>query len=62
MLIRFVRGWGNYRDGQTVEFNEGPAEILIARGLAELVADQPAAQVFKKAHREERRQPQRRGA
>lgn len=51
MRIRFKRSWRGYQDGQRVDFADGMANVLVARGIAEpdgepervAVAQAPAA-------------------
>ena len=36
MKIRFKMGWRGYREGQCLDFDDGVANVLIARGIVEL--------------------------
>lgn len=44
MLIRFVRQWGSHRPGTTADLG-GSSELLVRRGFAEVVTDDPPAAV-----------------
>lgn len=39
--LRFLRSVMGYRRGEVIEYPGGPAKALIARGLVEIVADEP---------------------
>lgn len=41
MKVRVLKGFNGYRPGQVFDWADGMARILVARGMAEQIAEQP---------------------
>lgn len=47
MKVRFKMGWRGYREGQCLDFDDGVANVLLARGIVEVQqAPAPAVQTM----------------